>query len=226
MCSDPDILLVCLLDDGAVELRRQLGHRVVAVIDPDLDDVRPPLCVLLHRLARFGDGADPVGALLAPLLYAGDTTAGCQEPGSSGHVPGFIPDLEHDVGRVRAHTHPGANTPIGAASQVTNHLFARRRRVDMSVENHRHDGLASEVHPLGPRGHLHLGTNSLDRRAVDDDGSVLDRRAAVADDDPRPFERGDRRLGSGWNRQSGKHSGNACYCYSEYSRSAHRSLHQ
>ena len=31
-------------------------------------------------------------------------------------------------------------------------------------------------------------------------------------DGKTPIERGDRRLTGGWNRQSGKHSGNACRC--------------
>src|SRR5687767_10780778 len=93
--------------------------------------------------------------------------------------------------------------------------------MDMGVENHRHHGLAREVHALGACGHLHVGTNRLDRRAAHDDGSFLNRRAAVADDDPRPFERGDRRLAGGWNRPSGKHSSDGCYCHREHSRSAH-----
>ena len=64
-----------------------------------------------------------------------------------------------------------------------------------------------------------------DPRAVHDERRVLDRRAAVADDEPRAFERGDAGLGARGRSEDGKDTKGNCCSKSGDVHAAHRSLH-
>ena len=64
--GDPQPALVRLVDDGAIEFRRQLLVLAVPVVDPDLDDVDLVRRELLHRLAAFRLGRNPIGHVVRP----------------------------------------------------------------------------------------------------------------------------------------------------------------
>ena len=94
---------------------------------------------------------------------------------------------------VRAQAQRGAHAEIGAPLQVARERFARRAQMDVGVDQHRHHGLAGEAHARRAGRHADIGGRSglHDPRALDDQGRVLDRGAAVAHDQARAFERGD-----------------------------------
>ena len=83
--------------------------------------------------------------------------------------------------------------------------------MDVSVDDHRHHGLAGEIHARGAGRHANVGGRAGlgDLRAVHDQRRVLD-HASVADDQPRAFERCDGLRGRR-DRESGKETkGNDC----------------
>jgi hypothetical protein len=62
--------------------------------------------------------------------------------------------------------------------------------MDVSVDDHRHHGLAREVHPRRAGGHANVGGRAGlgDLRAIHDQRRVVD-HASVAHDQPRAFVR-------------------------------------
>jgi hypothetical protein len=74
--------------------------------------------------------------------------------------------------------------------QLVDESLSRAGEVRVSIDDRRHDGLASEIHAGGPRRNLQLtGSADLDETgAVDDERGVLEGRAAFAVNQPRPFE--------------------------------------
>ncbi len=83
--------------------------------------------------------------------------------------------------------------------------------MDVSVDDHRHHGLAGEIHAGGAGGHSDLGgcAGLGDLRALHDQCRVLD-HASVPYDQPRAFERCDRLRGRR-DGESGKETkGNDC----------------
>ena len=62
--------------------------------------------------------------------------------------------------------------------------------VAMDIDLGRHDRLAGQIHAgrSGWRLQLATATDPCELRVLDDECGVLDRRAAVAGDEPRPFE--------------------------------------
>ena len=98
----------------------------------------------------------------------------------------------------------------------------------VGVDQHRHHGLAGEVHASGARRHAHVGgaAGRDDARAVDDQHRVLDRGAAVAHDEARAFERGDAGLRAGGESEGGKETKSNGCGKSDDVHPAHRSLHR
>ena len=78
--GDAELVLVRFVDDGAVELGRQLLELAVAIVDPDLDDVDLLRGVLLHGLARPRPRVViQYGAVGAARLRRRDAAAGREE---------------------------------------------------------------------------------------------------------------------------------------------------
>ena len=142
-------LLVRLVDDGAVDFRRELLVLAVAGVDPDLHDVDLVRRELLHRLAAFLLGVDPVRHRQASRLGHGDAAPGAEEARGAGD--GLAADVEQLV-VVHAEAERGAHAEIGALPQVAHDRFARRAQMDVGVDQHRHHGLAGEAHARRARG--------------------------------------------------------------------------
>ena len=85
MCAVTRSLLVRLVDHRAVHIGRQLLVLPVAVVDPDLDDVDLLRRELLHRLAGFRRGGDPVRRGRAARLRRGEPAAGREEARRAGN---------------------------------------------------------------------------------------------------------------------------------------------
>ena len=64
--GDAEPMLMGLIDDRAIELRRQFDIRSVPIVHPDLDEVDVQLGELLHGLSGFLFGVDPVGGSVRP----------------------------------------------------------------------------------------------------------------------------------------------------------------
>ncbi len=202
--------------------RGQLLVLAVPCVDPDLDDVDLVRRELLHRLAAFRLGRNPVGHGGAPRFGHRDPAPCTEKPRGTGnrlaaHIEEFVV--------VRAKTQRGAHAVVGAQSQVPYERVARRAEMDVRVDQHRHHGLAGEIHARGARRHAHVGrlADLGDSCALHDQCRVLD-HASVADDQPRAFERGDGLRGRRY-RASGKETkGNDC-CNCDHIHSVHGSLH-
>jgi len=152
---------------------------------------------LLHRLARFRFGRDPLLAYHRDAAGLGhrDPSSGAEEARGAGD--GLATHGEQII-IVGAHADGGADAPVGALLQVADQPVAGRTQMHVGVDQGGHHGLAGKVHALGAsRDFDILGVADLhDPRAVDDDGAALD-DAAVAHDQPRTFERRDCALRAG-----------------------------
>ena len=228
MGADPQSVLVRLVDDGAINLRRQLLVLAVPGVDPDLDDVDLPLRELLHRLAAFRVGRDPVRHRYAPRLRHRDPAPGAEEAGGAGNgLAAHVEQLVLSVPMLST-----ALTPKYARrfkSRVTSSRVGLRWTcVSMSIGITVLPARLTRAAPAGTRTSA-AAAGLDDPRAVHDQRRVLDRRASVAHDEPRAFERGDaarRRLRLRGRGEAGKDSkGNGCRD-GDCIHSAHRSLPQ
>ena len=79
---------------------------------------------------------------------------------------------------------------VGAPLQVLRQRLARLAEMRVRVDDRRHHGLAGQVHALRPAGTLTSAAlpTCVMRAPLTRKRGVLDRRASVADDEPRTFE--------------------------------------
>ena len=184
-------LLVRLVDDGGVELRRQLLHRSHAVVNPELDDVDLLGGLFVDRRARLGDGRHPVRRHRASRLGTRDAATCGKETRRAGNLSCrcLCADLERHVGRVLPETLRRADTVVRTPRQIVDQHLARLAEMRVRVDDRRHHGLAGEVDSRRARGNAHVAGAADLREAVPahDERGVLD-RASVADDDARVFE--------------------------------------
>jgi hypothetical protein len=97
--------------------------------------------------------------------------------------------------------------------------------MDVSVDDHRHHGLACEAHARGAARNANVRGRACmcDFRAVHNQSRVID-HASVAYDQPRAFKHCDR-LRGGRDRASGKETKGNDYRHCDYIRSVHGNLH-
>ena len=141
---------------------------------------------LLHRLAAFRRGRNPVGHGGAPRFGHRDATPGTEKPRGTGNR---LATHREYVVVVRAKTQCGAHAVVGAQSQVHERV-ARRAEMDVRVDQHRHHGLAGEIHARPQRTRTSAVWPTWAMRAPSTTSVAFD-HASVADDQPRAFERGD-----------------------------------
>ena len=187
MRGDAEALLVRLVDDRSVEVRRELLELAVAGVDPDLDDVDLLVGEVLNRLAAVRLARDPVRRRDASRLGHGDAASGAEVTRRARND--LAADIEQLV-RVETHAQHRADAVIAAHLQVADQPVADRAEMHMRVDDRRHDGLAGEVHARGAGRHGHALAGLDDLVAVDDERRVLD-DVAVTDNEPHAFERRD-----------------------------------
>ncbi len=187
VARDLEPALVRLVDDGRVQLGRELRVLAVPVVDPDLDDVHFSCSLLLYRFAPFGRCRDPVRRHRPAGLWRGDAASGAEE--ARGPWDRHRLDLERRGFSVLSEAHRGADAVVGAARQILRERVACLAGVNVCVDDRRHDRLTSKVHAIRAGRCLHVRSTSdlCDLPSVDDDGRVID-HAPVADDDARTFE--------------------------------------
>ena len=205
MGRDTQPVLMSLVDDRAVKLRREFADRAFPVVHPNLDEVNFPGGELLHSLASVGDVRDPVGSFGATGLGHGDAAAcGAKARGVGDDL---LSHLEGHVRVVLAQAHHHADSVVRLALQLLDEHLAIGRHVGVRVNDRRHDRLAAEVHTARTGRNLHLAGSAHERETspVNDEDGVLDGCAAIADDESGAFE--DRHvcgLGCGRRRPQGK----------------------
>jgi hypothetical protein len=96
----------------------------------------------LHRFAAFRLGVDPVRHRQASWLGHGDAAPRAEEARGAGN--GLAANIEQLV-VVHAEAECGAHTEIGALPQIAHDCFACRAQMDVSVDQHRHHGLAGKI---------------------------------------------------------------------------------
>src|SRR6185369_13045855 len=112
-----------------------------ALIDPNLDDVRPVRGVLLNRPARFRFAVDLQRRTVR--FGAGNAFTGAEKARGAGNK--LVAHAEQ-VEAILAEAQRGADTEIGAPLQVANERVTGRAEMGVRVDDHRHDGFAGEVH--------------------------------------------------------------------------------
>ena len=185
---DAQPVLMGLVDDRAVKLRRELADRAVPVVHPNLDEVNLSGGELLHSLASVRDVRDPVGSFRPAGLGHGDAAACGAE--TRGVGDDFVAHLEGHVRVVLAQAHHHADSVVRLALQLLDEHLAIGRHVGVRVNDRRHDRLAAQVHTARAGRNLHLAGSAHLRETgpVNDEGGVLDGRAAIADDESGAFE--------------------------------------
>ena len=107
--GDAKVVLVRLIDDRAVQVRRQLSEFAVPCINPDFDDIDLLLREFLNGLAAFRLGGDPMRRGDAAGLRQGDAASRAEE--ASGVRHGMAAEIENIVG-VKAHAQRRADAVI------------------------------------------------------------------------------------------------------------------
>ena len=197
---------------ACVELRRHLLDGAAAVVHPGLDQCHVARHQFLHRGAGARHRRDRKRRLPhvvgADLVERREPAARRQEPGGIRVLAGenLVAELKRHLAEVRAHRLAGRDAEIREAAHVVEDVVARvvlraARQVlhvadvRVAVDQRGNDRLAGQIDARGAGGRLNLAAASdpRERRALDEKGRVLDRRAAVAGDQARAFEQGDRR---------------------------------
>ena len=185
---DAELVLVGLVDDRAIQGRSQLLELAVPVVHPDLDEIDLPRGQLLYGLSGLRFAGNPIRGLRPPRLRHRDPAS--RGAKSRGAGDGLLPHLERHIARILAEAHDRADPVVRLPLQLIDERLARHRHVRMRVDDRRHDGLAGQIHASRTRRHLQLPSRAdLGEPVVlDDERGILDGRAAVPDDEPRPFE--------------------------------------
>jgi hypothetical protein len=104
-----------------------------------------------------------------------------------------------------------AHAVVGAHSQVAYERVAGFAEMDVGVDDHRHHGLAGEIHALGAGRHANVNrpADLGDFRALHNQRRVLD-HASIAHDQPRAFVRRNRPLGRRHRASTKETKGNDC----------------
>jgi hypothetical protein len=160
---------------------------------PDLQDVDFLCRDLLHRFPRFHDSGYPVGCFRASRFRHGDPTTGSPEPRCARYD--FVPYLEGHIRGVLAEARDDRDAVISLSLQLIDERCPFVGHVVMGVDDRRHDGFAAQIHAprSGWRGaSLSGGANLSETSAIHDEGRIFDWRTAIAGNQSRSFENGDR----------------------------------
>ena len=202
----PKPVLVRLVDDRAVQIRRELLDGTAAVVDPGLDDPHAPGDELLHG----GPGALGCGdrerrlphVVGADLRQRRQPSPGGEESSRVGMLSGedLVAQLKRQLAEVAAHRLAGRNAEIREPAHVVEDVLARvvggaARQVlhvadvRVPIDERGDHRLAGQVDAGRTRGRRHLATppDAREPASLDEKGRVLDRARAVAGDQACAF---------------------------------------
>jgi hypothetical protein len=213
-----DVVLVRFVDQRAIRFGRRLRLRATAIGDPHLDDRNVLRGNLLHHLSRIGIAGDAVHDWLADhgeLPQQRGVRAGTGRPGACReHEPrtanlarGLVAlNLLREIHRIGSGGEDRADAVIREAIERIDHVLARVvpprppvhvlvAHMHVGVDERGHHRLSGEIHACRASRPLHVAhpAHPCDPAALDDQDAVVD-DATVANEQPRPFERGGRRL--------------------------------
>ena len=211
---DSQLVLVRFVDDGAIELGRQLLDRAAAIVNPRLDQPDLARHQFLHRRAcafRRGHRKRRLPHVVRTDLDQRRQPAACrQEPRSVGILASedVVADLERQLAEVAPHRLARGDTevrePVHVVEDVLSRVVDRPARqvlhvadVRVPIDECRNDGLAAQIYASGTRRCLNFTASShaSESRVLDEERGALDRRVAVADDEARPLVEGGARRG-------------------------------
>ena len=168
-----------LVDDGAIEVGRELPDGAASIVHPGLDDPHVPpgeffdggACALLgrHRIRRV---AHVVGTDLGERREA---ATGRQKPCGIGVH--FIPHLKWQLAKVGPHRLARRHTEVGEAMQVVENVLARVvlgpaaevfhvADVRVRIDQRGNHGLAGQVDPRRARRRRHVALPADARESV------------------------------------------------------------
>ncbi len=199
-------LLVRLVACRREHLGRELLLAAVAAVDPDLDEIGLVGCEVLHGLARLRNARDRVRHVVSGRIGGTGPRIGEAETDGANKC-GVRDDFGAQFVRQLSHVGAGADgrrdAVVGVALQVIDVVLAGKVRlrqlsrdsveepgVAVRIDDRRHHGLAGQIDARRARRHRHLASlaDRRDAAVLNDESNVFDRRAAVTDDQPRPFE--------------------------------------
>ena len=155
--------LVSLVDDRAIQRRRQLRRATVPIVDPDLDDVDVASGELLNGLARFGNGRHLVRHAgirrsAGTGVRRSDAATGEQEPRRRRQFPCLLigAHLIHHVTRLNPLRLHNGDAEVERAIEIVDdglrgvvlaHVGGAALKARMHVRGHerRHHGLARQI---------------------------------------------------------------------------------
>jgi hypothetical protein len=211
MRVDEHPVLVRLVDDRVVDLGRQLRVRAAAIVHPDLHLPDVLRRERLHGRPRFGGGRDLVHHVQrgrGDAQHGVGTAARRREAGHEDIPRGrrelpcllILLNPQRLIGGAAADRLRGADAVECLALQMVEHVLRRVIRraparvalvadVHVHVDHRGHDGLPRQIHARGAGGNgdRARAADGEDAAVLDDERAALDRRARVAEDQPRAF---------------------------------------
>ena len=208
VCEHAQLMLVRLVDDGAIQDGAQLRHRAVAVVDPDLDEVdvlRRQFPDVLSGLALAGDAIRRIAHRRVRTGIGRSEAAPCR-PNDRAWMR-IVAQPKREVAAIGARAADGRNAEVGETIQlvddrVAGEVLGTERRtasvtkMRVDVHERRHHGLAAQVHPpkAGRRLQLSLPAHAHERIALHDERRSFDGGTAVTGDQTRAVEQHGRRV--------------------------------
>ena len=179
---------VRFLDDGTVNLGRELRVLAHAVVDPHFDDVDAERGLLAHAGAPFVGRRDPVRDLAAARLRRREAAA----RRAIERVPGddLAAHRVDVVAVVLAQAHRGADAEVRAMLEIGREPRAIARQMRVRIDDRGHHGAAREVDGRRAGRHRHRCRSADQAEAIvgaDRKGRVVD-DGAIADEEPRARE--------------------------------------
>src|SRR5215471_5738172 len=209
MRNRSQIVFMRFIDGSSVKLRRQLLLCFVPVVDPDLDEIGPMRSEIAYGLPRLFNSGDDVGNIIACGIV-GARSRPCQ---TAAHCAkerrirmNFFTQLVRQLTEISSHADRGSEAVVGVPLKMVEEILRveillrhasvfliEKTEMAVGVDHCWHDGLACQVN-VGPARRslkLALAADAGEEIVFDDEGRVLDRRLAITENEPRPFEQGD-----------------------------------
>ena len=195
-------------DDGAIDVRLDLRDVAISIVDPDLHEAHAARAQLPDVIASLCFGSRAVRNAQAGL--AGRTSdRRCGDPLPHGEEARGIRDhlvtqlVRQFLIGLEPHAQRGRDAVVRVPLQLVDEvvapvvrlavapvLFVDQPDVVVTVDERGHHGLAGEIHANGALRRLTLTLLADPREGVTlhEERGILDRRAAIPDDEPRTFE--------------------------------------